>query len=271
MKTAVITVVHGRAAHLRRQIDGLALSARKPDEHIVVAVADASVADTVASAGWHANVVQLDESPPLPIALARNAGADVAIAEGAELLVFLDVDCIPARGLLDRYCHAAATPEHRDALLCGPVTYLSPPGPHGYVLSELKIDPHPARPVPADDVIADSSDYTLFWSLSFALTVRTWTRIGGFCEIYRGYGGEDTDFGQRAAASGVPMRWVGGAHAFHQYHPVSDPPVQHLADIVRNAQVFQRRWGWWPMEGWLSAFEGMGAIGRGADGRPYLS
>jgi hypothetical protein len=40
------------------------------------------------------------------------------------------------------------------------------------------------------------------------------------------------------------MRWIGGAHAFHQFHPVSDPPVQHLYDIVRNAEIFHQRWGW---------------------------
>ena len=27
--------------------------------------------------------------------------------------------------------------------------------------------------------------------------------------------------------------------------------MQHLTDIVRNAAIFCRRWGWWPMTGWL--------------------
>ena len=55
------------------------------------------------------------------------------------------------------------------------------------------------------------------------------------------------------------MRWVGGAHAFHQFHPISDPPIEHLDDIVANAVVFHRRWGWWPMQGWLDAFETKGS------------
>lgn len=79
----------------------------------------------------------------------------------------------------------------------------------------------------------------------------TWEHIGGFCELYRGYGGEDTDFAQCAAAGGVTMHWVGGADAFHQYHPVSNPPIEHLDDILCNAAVFHRRWGWWPMQEWL--------------------
>ena len=274
MRIAVITTVHGRGNHLRRQIEGLSRSARLADQHVVVALGDPTVADTVTEAGSGARIVQLDgATSPLPVAQGRNMGADVAMADGAELLVFLDVDCIPARGLLGRYCHTAAANEHADALLCGPVTYLPPPGRRGYALSELdaQVSPHSARPAPPSADVVDSTDYTLFWSLSFALTATTWTRIGGFCERYRGYGGEDTDFGQRAAAAGVPMRWVGGAHAFHQYHPVSDPPVQHLDDIVRNAAIFYARWGWWPMEGWLAAFDEEGLIARAANGRPYRS
>jgi GT2 family glycosyltransferase len=273
MKTAVITTVHGRSTHLRRQIEGLSRSAQRPDQHIVVALGDATVADTVAETGSRSLVMHLDETGPLPVAMGRNTGADVAIASGAQLLVFLDVDCIPAPELLQRYSSAAAMPEYGDALLCGPVTYLPPPGQNGYVLSELRehIDPHPARPAPAGNDLIRSSDYALFWSLSFALNAETWTRIGGFCDSYRGYGGEDTDFGQCAAAAGVPMWWVGGAHAFHQYHPVSDPPVQHLEDIVRNAEIFHQRWGWWPMDGWLAAFEERGLISRSDDGRPYLA
>jgi hypothetical protein len=147
--------------------------------------------------------------------------------------------------MVERYRTAAARPEHHGALLCGPVTYLPPPSPGGYpVVLDALIDPHPERPSPPDQQIVDSTDYELFWSLSFALSAATWRRIGGFCDQYRGYGGEDTDFAQTASAAGVPMRWVGGAHAFHQFHPVSDPPVEHLEDIVRNAEIFHRRWGW---------------------------
>ena len=56
------------------------------------------------------------------------------------------------------------------------------------------------------------------------------------------------------------MRWVGGAIAFHQYHEVSAPPVEHLESILRNARVFHRRWGWWPMPGWLNRFAELGLV-----------
>jgi len=107
--------------------------------------------------------------------------------------------------------------------------------------------------------------------LSFAVTTSVWKRIGGFCTDYTGYGGEDTDYGQRAADVSVGLRWVGGAHAFHQFHPISDPPVEHLGDIVTNAVTFHRRWGWWPMRGWLDAFEERGLISRDTHGTPRIS
>ncbi|MGA8329071.1 MAG: galactosyltransferase-related protein [Mycobacterium sp.] len=273
MRTAVVTTVRGRGPHLRRQLQGLACSTRQPDMHIVVALGDLRVADIVADEGSPASVVNLDVAEPLPLAHARNQGAATALRMGAELLVFLDVDCIPDTELIARYHRAAQQPQAANALLCGPVTYLAPPGPDGYLLDDLRshLDPHPARPNPPDNEVVATADYALFWSLSFAVTATTWTRIGGFCERYRGYGGEDTDFAQCAAVQGISMRWVGGAHAFHQFHPNADPPVEHVDDIVRNARIFHRRWGWWPMEGWLAGFELAGIIVRDAAGRPRVT
>ncbi len=236
----------------------------------MVALGDPQAGDIIAEEGSCASVLDLDVGEPLPLACARNRGAAAALRESAELLIFLDVDCIPGAELISRYHSAAAHPQHAHALLCGPVTYLAPPGRGGYPIGGLEAlaDPHPARPAPREGDVLATTDYTLFWSLSFAITAATWTEIGGFCEQYRGYGGEDTDFAQCAAARQVPMRWVGGAHAFHQFHPTSDPPVEHLDDIMRNAGIFYDRWGWWPMSGWLAAFEHTNLITRNSDGRP---
>jgi GT2 family glycosyltransferase len=272
MRTAAITTVHGRGDHLRRQIAGLQRSTRAADMHIVVALGDPTIRDLVARTDSPAVVVDCESANGrLPVAQGRNIGAAAALRRGAQLLVFLDVDCIPGAALIGRYHQAAAHREHAQALLCGPVTYLPPPGPRGYPLNRLpsQINPHPERPAPPGTDIVTSTDYTLFWSLSFAVSAATWNHVGGFCELYRGYGGEDTDFAQCAAAACVTMRWVGGADAFHQYHPVSNPPIEHLDDILRNATVFHRRWGWWPMEGWLREFENRRLIRRDADGRPH--
>jgi hypothetical protein len=163
--------------------------------------------------------------------------------------------------LVSRYARHAAQ-EMRPSLLCGPVSYLPPPPHSGYRLSSLPElgRPHPARPVPPETGALAGGDHALFWSLSFAVHAALWRELGGFCEQYTGYGAEDTDFGQVAATRGIALTWVGGAWAYHQYHPSPDPPVQHLTDIVRNAAIFHRRWGWWPMTGWLREFERRGLI-----------
>lgn len=259
-RTSVITVAHGRHDHFARQQDGFSTCQPPPDERHVVAIDD-PVIPTLAAPGVH--VVECpSDSTALPLARARNLGADEAIRRGADLLIFLDVDCIPGPALIDRYVAAHRRVEGH-ALLCGPVTYL-PPAPDGYPLEALDAltDPHPARPAPRPGVLQAEANYDLFWSLSFAVSAATWRHLGGFCEDYVGYGGEDTDLGAEAAAREIPLFWVGGAHAYHQHHPVSDPPAEHLDAIVANARVFRRRWGRWPMAGWLDAFERDGLITR---------
>ncbi len=258
MRTAVITVVAGRHTHLTRQQQGLAAATLRPDQRVIVAIDD-DIAAAVHGADPTPVVIAHPRSPlGLPLAAARNAGAKRAIAGGADLLIFLDVDCIPGPDLILRYKQAA--PAGKRTLLCGPVAYLPPAPPGGYPPTGLDrlAAPHPARPAPADGNTLDSAEHELFWSLSFALTTEVWQEIGGFTEDYVGYGGEDTDFGQSARAHGIGLRWIGGATAFHQHHPVSDPPYEHLADILRNAAIFHRRWGWWPMTGWLTKFERLG-------------
>ncbi|MGW5316544.1 glycosyltransferase family 2 protein [Nocardia thailandica] len=267
MRTAVITLAAGRITHLRNQIRGLARN--RATDHIVVSMNDPRVADVARRGGAHG--VRLDTAGPLPLAAARNLGARTALARGAGLLVFLDVDCVPDDRFLDRYL-AAARRRPGPVLLCGPVTYLAPPPPGGYDIASLPEHraPHPARPAPADDALIDSTALDLFWSLSFAVTAATWRAIGGFCTRYRGYGGEDTDFAYKAGAVGAGLCWVGGADAYHQHHPVSDPPVEHLDDILTNARIFHGRWGRWPMRGWLDAFAEAGLVRYDEDADRWL-
>ena len=93
----VITVVAGRHDHLRAQRAFLAAAVPAPARHVVVAVADPAVAAVVAEQpGLPTTVIGIARAPGgLPVAAARNAGAEAAIAGGAQTLIFLDVDCLP--------------------------------------------------------------------------------------------------------------------------------------------------------------------------------
>ncbi len=241
---------------------GLLAGAIQPDMHIVVSMNDPAVHAVLDRCAPSPDVIEIVFPPgPLPLARARNVGAQYALAAGADALIFLDVDCIPGSLLVQRYRHLIAT-EPDPSLLCGPVAYLPPPPDGGYQLPALPDSswPHPSRPVPPEAGTIPGGDHTLFWSLSFAVHVELWRKLGGFCEQYTGYGGEDTDFGQLAASHQVDLTWAGGAWAYHQHHESGDPPVEHLHDIIRNAAIFHKRWGWWPMKGWLHEFERLGLI-----------
>ncbi|MCH1868718.1 glycosyltransferase family 2 protein [Nocardioides sp. CFH 31398] len=252
-RLAVLTAARGRHEHLAAQRTTLALSGRAPDLRVVVAMGDDEIAGP--------DVVHLDVGPddPLPVGAARNLAAATAIEAGADTLVFLDVDCLVGPGTLAAY--EAAVADRPSVVWCGPVTYLRAEH-RPYPLDALAAldDPHPVRPAPRPGTRETSDDWELFWSLSFALSADAWERAGGFDETYVGYGAEDTDLGQRFRAVGLGLGWVGDAPAYHQHHPVSDPPVEHVDDILRNGRLFAERWGWWPMAGWLEALAGRGLV-----------
>lgn len=274
---AVVTIVHGRHEHLRGQLRGLAAGTRRPDLHVVVAMGDDGVEDVVrgcAEVDWPIRVLPVGLADGhLPLARARNVGVDEAVANGSGHLVLLDVDCIPDRDLVKRYCDVLAEVSAvggPPVVACGEVLYL-PPLPGGTDTQDPaflgRAAPHPARPVLRPEELRADPDTTLFWSLSFAVTSADHRAIGGFDEAYVGYGGEDTDFGQRVRRAAGHLVWTGGARARHQHHEVETPPLRHLHDIVRNANLFATRWGWWPMEGWLEEFRARGLVRRAEDGR----
>ncbi|MFM2720213.1 glycosyltransferase family 2 protein [Microbacterium mcarthurae (nom. nud.)] len=260
MRLAVLTVASAaRRAHLERQREVLAAVA--PDTARVEVFLDDEVAPGIRDP--EARTLHVPPGPHgLCVGAGRNAAAAAAIADGAELLVFLDVDCLPGPDLFARYADAART--HPAALLAGPVTYLASVQRPAVADLPFVTRPHRARPAlpPGETRTADPGEYDLFWSLSFAVTPATWQRLGGFHDGYEGYGAEDTDLAWTARTAGVPLVWTGGADAYHQWHPVSSPPWQHLDDILRNGAEFHRRWGVWPMGGWLDAFAAAGAIER---------
>ncbi len=259
MRPAVVTIQRGRHEHLRRQAAAVAASPRRPVAHVVVSMDDeppevpgADVVHLAVAAGQ-----------PLPLARARNTGFEHAVrVHRANQLIALDVDCLPSPSLIASYSRALA--RQPKWLLAGAVRYLPPGIPAAGALPSaaelLRAPHHPARPVPADDEILPEHRYELFWSLSFAITPRVHQALGGFDERYEGYGAEDTDYAVRARQCATPFGWVGDAEAYHQHHAVSSPPVEHLADIVRNARRFHAMWNSWPMPAWLAEFERRGLV-----------
>ena len=257
MRTAVCTLVRNRTDHLRRMLAGLARQATPAD---VVSVAVMGGEDpTDAAAGLDLPITWVDAASSthaLPLAAARNAARDAA--GDVDALIFLDVDVIPSRTLLADYVDRLA---RHPAVWSGQVDYLPP--------MSLPVDPtdeelagvatcHPARTPPPTDRALEKPE--LFWSLSFGLTASTFDDLGGFAEVFEGYGGEDTDFAFRVHRMGVDLMVTPDALGWHQHHEQHSPPLRHLVDICANATVFKRRWGIWPMVGWLEEFEADGLV-----------
>lgn len=255
MSLSVLTLVKDRPGHLAQLIEGLSRSERQPDELVVVDMGS-TPAVILPALPFPARTIRFG-SAGLPLASARNAAAREA---RGEMLLFLDVDCIPMSGLIGKMEDVLIG---SPALVCSQVFYLGPDDARDKNWSEqdllTRASPHPARQFPFSG-LREERNPGLFWSLVFGIRRSAFFDIGGFDEAFTGYGAEDTDFGFRAKAAHLPLLFMGGAGAFHQHHGAFDPPLQHFADIVRNAQVFHNRWGQWPMEGWLGAFADLGLI-----------
>lgn len=251
---SVVTLASGRPDHLTNVVEGLRRQTQQPIELIVAVMQD--------------TIYQLPEAPfpirqihiranELPLAAARNAAAAAAVGEG---LVFLDMDCIPTPDLVADYAAGLA---ELDGLIMGEVMYLpggATAGAWTYEGFAAVAERHSDRRGPPPSGIEICADYRCFWSLNFAMRRATFLATGGFDERYAGYGGEDTDFGKTISLAGVPIAWIKGALAYHQYHPHHMPPVHHLDSVVRNAELFEAKWGYRTMGHWLHAFRLMGLV-----------
>ncbi len=250
---SVLTLVKNREAHLLQLIEGLRRSDVQPCELVIVNMGDAPL--QIGQAAFPVQVVAC-RSLGLPLAQARNLAAAQA---RCEKLLFLDVDCIPCRGLL---AGVNAALDDFKGLLCAEVRYLAAQDfSSGWQEAELLRNAmrHPVRDFPVSG-LRQERNYGLFWSLAFAIRRAQFLFLGGFDERFTGYGAEDTDFAMRARNAGIAFALLGGAGALHQRHEVFDPPLQHFQDILSNAQLFHDIWGEWPMAGWLDAFIALGLV-----------
>ncbi|MDH2327069.1 galactosyltransferase-related protein [Cereibacter sp. SYSU M97828] len=253
LSASILTIASGRAEHLRNVMVGLSHQTVLPREMVIARMQDAPY-DDLPEMPFPVRQIHVP-GDELPLAAARNAAAAAATGD---LLIFLDVDCIPAPTLVADY-----TSHDLDGILMGEVMYL-PGGANapGWTVQDFDAvaERHSDRQGPPADGVEICTDYRCFWSLNFALRADRFRALGGFDERFTGYGGEDTDFGKTASVAGCPIGWIAGAKVYHQYHPHHMPPVHHLHSVVCNAELFAQKWGYRTMEHWLYAFMLMGLI-----------
>lgn len=261
---SVLTLARGRETHLANLVLGLTQQTRAPGE-LVIGVMQPDLYDLPA-AEFPVRQIRI-AGDPVPLAEARNR---VAREAAGDRLVFLDVDCIPAPGLVADY---DAHLDGFEGAVMGEVLY----APEGAAAPGWRYDgldavavKHADRGGPPAAGVEACTDYRCFWSLNFAMIRDAFDRSGGFDEGYEGYGGEDTDFGRTLFERGIPLGFAKGALAYHQYHPHHMPPVHHLESVLVNAERFKDKWGYHTMDHWLRAFELMGLIARDGEGYRVL-
>ncbi|RYX79355.1 glycosyltransferase [bacterium] len=251
---SLLTITHNRNDHLTNLLRGAEQSTRIPSEIIVVYMNQPEEINYASTIPIHS--IHIDDADhSLPLAKARNKALESAAYEN---LVFLDVDCIPSPDMFDVLLNEQS---FRSSLVMGSPRYLKPQADlqnhelsSSYLLKQ-SVTHESRRHIP----FGLSDRYELFWSLCFGLTKQTYQVIGGFDEMFTGYGGEDTDFSFSARRHNVPFV-ISPALCFHQHHAVYKPPVQHLEDIVINSRQFYQKWRIWSMEGWLQKFVELGFI-----------
>jgi Glycosyl transferase family 2 len=230
VEISVLTPVRDRGDHLANLVDGLNRADALEFELLVGWMGGADPRPALdRGRGFAAGAIAI-EGDELPLARARN---ELAAAARGDVLVFLDVDCVPSRSLLAIY---AATLADHDALAIGEVRYLSQ-GFRGEGATEdaMRRAASPRRErvdlFLAGGKVRLDDRHELFWSLNFAVRRATFEqRIGGFDPAYRGYGIEDTDFAMRAARAAVPL-------AFHQHHPAEARQDRDLDRHIDEQQV----------------------------------
>lgn len=252
---SVIIIFHKRHKHLANTIQGINAGSILPDEVVVVEI-DNKKSELPESEAPLKHVLITDfQAEALPVAKARNLGAETA---KYETLVFLDVDCIPSLA----YIAAIQNTKNRGGkLFMGNPQYLT------REINNIRLDSltdnsvhHPHRPVVTENI--PTNDYGLFWSLTFFMEYSTFLKIGGFDIQYKGYGAEDTDFAFKARQLQIPFILT-DYKVYHQQHSFCRPPLNHFEAIVNNSNYFYSKWKHWPMENHLGKFKDMGLINWG--------
>ena len=257
MNTSVLTLVRNRRSNLENLMRGLRQSKVLPRELVIVYMNEKPYAD-LPELPFPVRPVSIANDDPrdkTPLALSRNAAARHA---SEELLLFLDVDCIPHPDLIGEMIRWQ---RERPGLLMGDIRYLPEMNLGKWTYADLDRygKAHPVRPVVAPGEYLPEQNYTLFWSLCFSIRREEFFATGGFDEDYIGYGAEDTDFAFRAQQQEIPFGII-GARAYHQYHHVYRPPLHNLRSIVKNANTFHQKWNRWAMEKWLGEFVKSGHV-----------
>jgi GT2 family glycosyltransferase len=94
-----------------------------------------------------------------------------------------------------------------------------------------------SRSLSMSSVVADGAVTWHIWAGNFSIRRQTYLDVGGFDESFREYGGEDTDFGLRVAALGIPFIFEPRART-HHLHAVT--PQRYKRQVFSEGRAIVR-------------------------------
>jgi GT2 family glycosyltransferase len=215
----VVIPTYNRRSFLLKSLNGLNRQTVPAQRYEVIVGVDGSTDDTVDALQdlkpsyqlrW---VVQPNRGP----AAATNTAAREATGD---VLIFLDDDQLASPGLIEAHLE---TQKRLGNVLVQGLYPLAPGYRRGASLMYERWLIGALNPI---DRQHPSTAH--IWSANMSLRRSTWAMVGGLDETFREYGGEDTDFGMRVAASGVPVVFEPGALSYHM-HEVSYRQVRTQA------------------------------------------
>ncbi len=220
-RIAVLTMVSGEQEHLLSHVDGLAVSTWPPDVHVVTSIRDRAVTRgrlPIRSDRWDTVV------PVLPVPRSRDAfcpgahaAGQAALDAGAEVLIFLSVDVIPSRGLIQVLAEAAVEGQGSTPTLWhSTVDALGPAPQPGYPVAG-DLDALFVGDGAAVGVQAVSS--APGWCYSFAMTAQDWRIVVPRVLDTHRFSASPTHVEDVITASSGQFRRVGGASAYLQHTP----------------------------------------------------
>lgn len=194
-RVSVVVPAYNCAASLRRCLESLFLQTYPRDRYSITVVDDGSTDDTASAAracaaDWSGDLTVLTQPNGGP-ASARNSG--IRAAARAEIVAFLDADCVAASDWLDGLI-ATLVASPNAAGVGGPLANVLPPGWVSTYLRACSFYRHRVR--------RGRVEYLVTASVAFRRDALE--RIGGFHER-PGVWGEDADLSFRLTQAGYPL------------------------------------------------------------------
>jgi len=162
--------------------------------------------------------VRHNRGPQKGPAANRNSGAKAALGDW---LIFMDDDCLPQASFLSAYIEAIRQhPEYR-------------------VFEGRTLTDRPQQRMDEEAPHNDKGGY--LWSCNFLVEKKTFSDMGGFCELYPYACMEDVDFREQLIIRNLGFLFVPEATVLHPWRPIS-PDAKYLKIRLVSHEVFLDRY-----------------------------